>query len=70
MNTTVVEVQIVNHPYMAAVVVFLFLFIIGITVSFFSNVWGGVKVMGKAGYYATAPLHMPVRWAYKRVFVH
>lgn len=67
MNVTVVEIEIVNHPYAAAVVVLLFLFLISIVATFFTNVGRGVVVLGKAGYYATAPLHMPVRWAYKKV---
>ena len=69
MNATIVTVEIVHHPYAAAIVVLLFLFLIGIVATFFTNVGRGVKVVGKAGYYATAPLHMPVRWAYKKVFV-
>lgn len=68
MNATIVTVEIVHHPYAAAIVVLLFLFLIGIVATFLSNVGTGVKVVGKAGYYATAPLHMPVRWAYKKVW--
>tara|TARA_B110000977_G_scaffold191313_1_gene263242 strand:- start:5125 stop:5334 length:210 start_codon:yes stop_codon:yes gene_type:complete len=67
MNVTIVTVEVVNHPYAAGIVLVLFLFMIGIVASFFTNVWGGVKVLGKAGYYATAPLHMPILWAYKRL---
>lgn len=62
MNATIVTVEIINHPYAAAIVVLLFLFMIGIVVSFFTNVGRGVKTLGTAAYYAAAPLHMPVRW--------
>jgi len=67
MNTTVVYVEIENHPYAALVVLLLFLFMIGIITSFFTNVWGGVQFVGKIGYFATAPVHMPVKWAYRKI---
>ena len=67
MNVTNVYVVVEHHPYGALVVFLLFLFMLGVIASFFTNVWGGVKVLGTAGYYATAPLHMPVRWAYRKV---
>ena len=69
MNSTIVYVEIENHPYAAAIVVLLFLFMIGIVVSFFTNVGRGVKTLGTTAYYVTAPLHMPVRWAIKRVSI-
>ena len=69
MNATVVYIEIEHHPYFALIVVLLFLFLIGIVATFFTNVGRGAKVVGKAGYYATAPLHMPVRWAYKKMRV-
>ena len=67
MNATIVYIEIENHPYAAAIVVLLFLFMIGIVVSFFTNVGRGVKTLGNTAYYVTAPLHMPVRWAYKKM---
>ena len=69
MNTTIVYLEVYDHPYGAVIILLLFLFLIGIVASFFTNVGTGVRVVGKAGYYVTAPLHMPVRWAYKKVYV-
>jgi len=69
MNTTNIYIEVEQHPYAAVIVVLLFLFMIGIIATFFTNVGKGVKVVGKAGYYATAPLHMPVRWVYKKMLV-
>ena len=69
MNTTNIYIEVEQHPYAVVIVVLLFLFMVGIVAAFFTNVGRGVKVMGKAGYYATAPLHMPIRWAYKKMLV-
>ena len=69
MNVTNIYIEVEHHPYAVVIVVLLFLFMIGIVATFFTNVGNGVKVLGKAGYYATAPLHMPVRWAYKKMLV-
>ena len=69
MNVTNIYIVAEHHPYGALVIFLLFLFMLGVIASFFTNVWGGVKVLGTAGYYVTAPLHMPVRWAYKKVTI-
>jgi len=69
MNATIVYIEIEQHPYAALIVLLLFLFLVGVIFSFFTNVGRGAKVVGKATYYATAPLHMPVKWAYKKMRV-
>ena len=69
MNATIVYVEVQEHPYAALIILLMFLFLVGVVTTFFTNVGRGVKTIGKAGYYATAPLHMPVRWAYKKVLV-
>lgn len=69
MNTTNIYIEVEQHPYAVVIVVLLFLFMVGIVATFFTNVGRGVKVVGKAGYYATAPLHMPIRWVYKKMLV-
>ena len=69
MNTTIVYLEVYEHPYGAVIILLLFLFLIGIVATFLTNVGRGAKVVGKAGYYATAPLHMPVRWVYKKMRV-
>ena len=69
MNTsaTNIYIQIEEHPYGVAIIVLLFLFMIGIVATFFGHVGKGVKVVGNGLYYLTAPLHMPVKWAYKSI---
>lgn len=69
MNTTNIYIEVEQHPYAVVIVVLLFLFMVGIVATFFTNVGRGVKLVGKAGYYATAPLHMPIRWVYKKMLV-
>jgi len=67
MNSTNIYIQVENHPYGVAIIALLFLFMIGIVATFFVNVGRGVKVVGKGVYYLTAPVHMPLRWAYKSI---
>ena len=69
MNITDIDiyVEVGNHPYATVIVILLFLFVLGVITAFFGNVQRGAKVLGTGVYYLTAPLHMPIRWAYQRI---
>ena len=69
MNITDIDiyVEVENHPYAIVIIILLFLFLLGIIATFFGNVHKGAKVLRTGVYYLTAPLHMPIRWAYRRI---
>ena len=69
MNITDIDiyVEVENHPYATVIVILLFLFVLGIITAFFGNVQRGARVLATGAYYLTAPLHMPIRWAYQRI---
>lgn len=55
------------HPYMAAVAAVIVLFVLGTIAMCFKTTATGVKTVGWGVYYLTAPIHMPLRWAYDRI---
>ena len=55
------------HPYMAIVVAIAVLFVLGTIAMSFKTTTTGVKTVGWGVYYLTAPIHMPLRWAYDRI---
>ena len=56
-----------SHPYMAVVAVIIVLFGLGTIATCTNTTSKGAKALGKGVYYLTAPLHMPLRWAYSRI---
>lgn len=55
------------HPYIAIVIVIAVLFFLGTIAMCVKTAGAGVKTLGWGVYYLTAPLHMPLRWAYDRI---
>jgi hypothetical protein len=55
------------HPYMAIVIAITVLFVLGTIVMCFRTTFAGVKTVGWGLYYLSAPIHMPLRWAYDRI---
>jgi len=55
------------HPYMAIVVAIAVLFVLGTIAMCFKTTATGAKSLGWGVYYLTAPVHMPLRWAYDRI---
>lgn len=55
------------HPYMAIVVVIAVLFILGTIAACVKTAGSGARTLGWGVYYLTAPVHMPLRWAYDRI---
>lgn len=55
------------HPYIAIVIVVVVLFVLGTIATCVKTAGTGVKTIGWGVYYLTAPLHMPLRWAYDRI---
>ena len=55
------------HPYMAIVVAIAVLFVLGTIAMCFKTTTTGVKTVCWGVYYLTAPIHMPLRWAYDRI---
>ncbi len=68
-NVTVEDVfsEAEAHPYMAIIVLIAVLFVLGTIAMCFKTTTAGVKTVGWVGYYLTAPIHMPLRWAYDRI---
>lgn len=56
-----------SHPYIAVVIVIAVLFIIGTITACVKTAGSGAKAVGWGVYYLTAPVHMPLRWAYDRI---
>ena len=55
------------HPYMAATIAVIVLFVLGTIATCVKTTSTGVKTLGWGVYYLTAPVHMPLRWAYDRI---
>ena len=55
------------HPYMAIIIVVVVLFILSTIATCVKTTGSGVKALGWGVYYLTAPVHMPLRWAYDRI---
>lgn len=55
------------HPYIAIVIVVVVLFVLGTITTCVKTATAGVKALGWVVYYLTAPVHMPLRWAYERI---
>tara|TARA_B110000858_G_C17809931_1_gene480519 strand:+ start:5233 stop:5451 length:219 start_codon:yes stop_codon:yes gene_type:complete len=68
-NITAAEVfaEAQSHPYMAVVAVFAVLFVLGAIAACANTASTGAKVLSKTVYYLSAPVHMPLRWAYSRI---
>ena len=56
-----------QHPYIVVVSLVVFFFVLGSIVMCLRTTGTGVRAIGTGIYYITAPLHMPLRWAYKRL---
>ena len=68
-NITASEVfaEAESHPYMALIVFFITLFVLGSIVACVKTTSTGAKTLSMCIYYLTAPIHMPLRWAYSRI---
>ena len=68
-NITTAEVlsEVEAHPYMAIVAFLISLFVLGSIVVCMRTTSTGAKTFGYGIYYLTAPIHMPLRWAYNRI---
>ena len=68
-NLTAAEVfsEVEAHPYMAVVAFLITMFVLGSIVMCMRTTSTGVKTFGTGIYYLTAPIHMPLRWAYDRI---
>jgi len=68
-NVTAADVfsEAETHPYMAIIALITVLFVLGTIAMCFKTTSTGVKTVGWGVYYLTAPVHMPLRWAYDRI---
>ena len=68
-NITASEVfaEAESHPYMAVVAILVALFVLGTIVACAKTTTTGAKTLSMGIYYLTAPIHMPLRWAYSRI---
>lgn len=56
-----------SHPYMAVIAILVTLFVLGSIVACAKTTTVGARAIGTCFYYTTAPIHMPLRWAYSRI---
>ena len=56
-----------SHPFMALIAFFICLFVLGSIAICVRTASTGASVLAWAFYYLTAPIHMPFRWAYRRI---
>ena len=68
-NITASEVfaEAQTHPYMAVIAIIAALFVLGTLVACAKTTSTGARALGTGVYYLTAPIHMPLRWAYSRI---
>ena len=55
------------HPYMAIAIVIVVFFILGTIATCAKTTSTGIKALAWCIYYLSAPIHMPIRWAYHRI---
>ena len=66
-NITDIEEAAEDHPYMTGVIILIVLLVLGLLVAFTKTVKNGILCICDCVYYITAPIHMPIRWAYRKL---